>query len=326
LAKPELDPLKRLVKAVADIALAILAIPSASVLWLIRRVGLLDLPLSRSVLMRIGLLPVRRHYYEPFVSSKELIHPLTDKRSLPGIDWNLEGQLSLLGQLRYADEISDLPKAETGPLEFYYDNPSFKSGDAEFLYQLIRLKKPGRILEVGSGYSTLMAHRAIQENRKRDANYRCTHQCIEPYEMPWLESLGIEIFRQRVENVDLQKFRDLSENDLLFIDSSHVIRPQGDVVTLYLKILPILNPGVIVHIHDIFSPRDYPNEWVIDRAWLWNEQYLLEAFLSQNDSWQIIAALNFLKHEAYDELQKICPRLTPDREPGSFYMQRFGRS
>jgi hypothetical protein len=322
LAKVELKPLKRLAKALIDVALAILAIPSALILWLIRRIGLLDLPRCRAVLMRVGVLPVRRHYYEPFVSPRELIHPLTEVRSLPGIDWNLEGQLALLDQLTFADEISDLPASSSGQLEFHYDNPSFKSGDAEFLYQLIRLKKPSRILEVGSGYSTLMAHRAIQVNRKLDESYHCTHQCIEPYEMPWLESIGIEIFRQRVESVDLELFRALTANDILFIDSSHVIRPQGDVVTLYLTILSVLKKGVIVHIHDIFSPRDYPSEWVIERAWLWNEQYLLEAFLSQNEKWQVIASLNLLKHESYAELKKVCPQLTPDREPGSFYMQR----
>ena len=99
--------------------------------------------------------------------------------------------------------------------------------------------------------------------------------------MGWLNDVsGIEVLRQRVEQMDKQLFLELEENDILFIDSSHMIRPQGDVLCEYLEILPTLRPGVLVHIHDIFTPRDYPDEWLIDEVKLWNEQYLLEAFLS----------------------------------------------
>jgi hypothetical protein len=125
-----------------------------------------------------------------------------------------------------------------------------------------------------------------------------------------------------VEEVDSGIFSDLGKNDMLFIDSSHVIRPQGDVVTEYLEILPILRSGVIVHVHDIFSPRDYPKEWIVDSMLLWNEQYLLEAFLTNNDRWSIMAALNLLKHREFDAIKRVCPYLTKDREPGSFYIQR----
>ena len=117
-------------------------------------------------------------------------------------------------------------------------------------------------------------------------------------------------------------FQELDAGDILFIDSSHMIRPQGDVVFEYLEILPTLKDGVIVHIHDIFSPRDYPADWVIDRVWFWNEQYLLEAFLTLNSDWKIIGALNYLRHNHYDKLKEKCPFLTQDREPGSFYIQR----
>ncbi|HAX18069.1 MAG TPA: hypothetical protein DCY00_05695, partial [Actinobacteria bacterium] len=117
-------------------------------------------------------------------------------------------------------------------------------------------------------------------------------------------------------------FKKLDCNDILFIDSSHMIRPQGDVLYEYLELLPDLNNGVIVHIHDIFSPKDYPEEWVIGDVRFWNEQYLLEAFLTSNSRWKIIGALNFLHHNYYELLIEKCPRLTPDREPGSFYIQK----
>ena len=123
--------------------------------------------------------------------------------------------------------------------------------------------------------------------------------------------------------VDLAILTDLAAGDLLFIDSSHVIRPQGDVLCEFLEILPILKKGVIVHIHDIFTPRDYPKAWVVDKVRLWNEQYLMEALLSGNKQWKVIGAVNFLFHEHYPELQAACPFLSPDREPGSFYIEKM---
>jgi hypothetical protein len=102
-----------------------------------------------------------------------------------------------------------------------------------------------------------------------------------------------------------------------------VIRPQGDVLFQFLEILPLLNPSVIVHIHDIFSPRDYPADWIVNKVILWNEQYLLESFLTCNRQWKIIGAVNYLKHLDYERLKSCCPFLTPQREPGSFYVQRI---
>ena len=109
----------------------------------------------------------------------------------------------------------------------------------------------------------------------------------------------------------------------MFIDSSHIIRPQGDVLFEYLQILPLLNKGVYVHIHDIFSPKDYPKEWVLDQVKLWNEQYLLEAFLSNNDSWEVIGSLNLLHSTHFEKLKIVCPFLTRDRDPGSFYIKKI---
>jgi hypothetical protein len=130
------------------------------------------------------------------------------------------------------------------------------------------------------------------------------------------------VHRKKVEDIDVGFFSELQENDILFIDSSHVIRPRGDVLFEYLEVLPSLNQGVVVHAHDVFSPRDYPKDVLLDAVWFWNEQYLLEAFLSNNTSWKIIGALNYLHHHYYDKLKSVAPFLTPDREPGSFYIQK----
>jgi len=124
--------------------------------------------------------------------------------------------------------------------------------------------------------------------------------------------------------LDKQQFLELERNDLLFIDSSHIIRPQGDVLVEILEILPILKSGVIVHIHDIFTPKDYWDDLIIKDIRFWNEQYLLEAFLTFNKEYKIIGSLNFLKHHHYEELVRFCPMLKEenDKEPGSFYIMK----
>ena len=123
-----------------------------------------------------------------------------------------------------------------------------------------------------------MAIRAIQKNCLDDPKYHCEHVCIEPYEQPWLEKTGVSVRRELIEDVDFAFFSKLRENDVLFIDSSHIIRPQGDVLFEYLELLPRLSKGVIVHVHDIFSPKNYLKQWLEDDVRFWNEQYLLKAF------------------------------------------------
>ena len=273
--------------------------------------------------MRIGVFPIRNHYYEPQFDNRKTKQPFSQDRSLPGIDWNIDEQLELLNKFTLSHELADIPEKKPANLEFYFDNPAFGSGDAEYWYQLIRFIKPARIFEVGSGNSTLMAAKAIQKNTADDPNYRCKHVCIEPYEMPWLEEAGVSVVREKIEDIDKGTFAELDENDILFIDSSHVIRPQGDVLFEYLELIPTLRKGVIVHAHDIFSPKNYPKQWLEDEIRLWNEQYLLEAFLSNNSAWKIIGALNYLRHHEYEKLKSVAPFLKPTREPGSFYMQKI---
>ena len=247
---------------------------------------------------------------------------ISDERNLLGINWNLAEQLALLNAFSFQQEFDNMSDTFVSDTTYYFPNGVYESGDAEFWYNMIRLKKPKKIIEVGSGHSTKMARLAIEANQKSDPNYQCKHVCIEPYEMPWLEKIGVEVLRKKVEDVGLDFFSQLDAGDILFIDSSHVIRPQGDVLFEYLEVIPLLKPGVIVHIHDIFSPRDYPKEWIVDEVRLWNEQYLLEAFLSFNHEWKIIGAVNFLCHNHFDLLKEKCPKLTAGREPGAFYMVR----
>jgi hypothetical protein len=288
----------------------------------LRSAGISSFPFCKKVLLSIGVFPVIDHYYEPLFNAKHLRMSLYEDRNLPGIAWNVDEQLALLADFCFSGELRDVPAEKTGAPGFYMNNRSFASGDAEFWYNILRLKKPRTLIEIGSGFSTQIAIRALRHNADDAPGYSCRHVCIEPYEMPWLESTGVEVVRKKVEEVDKSIFSGLGENDVLFIDSSHVIRPQGDVLIEYLEILPTLKKGVIVHVHDIFSPKDYLQEWIAGEVKFWNEQYLLEAFLTNNKEWEIVGALNFLCHRHFGLLREKCSFLTPDREPGSFYIRK----
>ena len=306
-----------------DFIFSILIIPCAYVLLLFRLAGAKRLPLTSLRLKNIGVFPIKKHYYEPLFDHRLLKNDLSTDRYLPGINLNINSQIDFLSHLRFCEELKilDLKNQSSSVSAFQIDNGSFTSGDAEFLYQFIRYMKPSKIIEIGSGNSTKIARIAINKNNFEDSKF-CEHICIEPFEMPWLEELSdITLLRKPIEDCDINWSDILKSGDLLFIDSSHIIRPQGDVLKEYLEILPQLKKGVFIHIHDIFTPKDYPATWIEGDVKFWNEQYLLEALLTNSSRYEVIAALNYLKNNHFDSLSQVCPYLTLDHEPGSFYLR-----
>jgi predicted O-methyltransferase YrrM len=159
---------------------------------------------------------------------------------------------------------------------------SFMSGlDATVLYGLVASRRPKLYLEVGSGYSTKLVARA-----KRDQKLETRIVSIDPMPRAAVDSLCDEVVRSPMEDVDLATFDRLERGDVLFFDGSHHAFMNSDVVTLFLEVLPRLKPGVIVHIHDIFLPYDYPPDW-IERYY--TEQYLLAvALLAQ---WRVLETM-----------------------------------
>jgi predicted O-methyltransferase YrrM len=315
--------IKRFAARILDLLLVPLLVVAAVPMKLFRAIGPQFAPASRALLRSVGVWPLRRHYYDPLFHPADLSRSLTSARSLAGIEWRLEEQREILGRMRYGAEFNHyLLTAPEDHRKFTLENDTFASGDADYLYGLIRLVKPRRVIEVGCGNSTRVMRAAEIKNQSENPQHRCVHVCVEPYENPWLEDLGVQVLRQRVETLSLDQFGALEHGDLLFIDSSHIARPNGDVTFEILEVLPVLKPGVLVHFHDIFSPRDYPAEWIEKRVYQWNEQYILEAFLSFNSEFEIFGALNLLHHQHYAELAAICVRHDRSREPGSFYIQR----
>lgn len=317
--------MKKILKKIVDILLSPITLLAAFWMKIVSHSNDKTMPITHKLFSILKVFPIRDHYYQPLVFPKlHLKHSLREDRKLPGINMNIDEQLALLKQFHYNDELQAIPINFQSELSFHYNNGAFQSGDAEFLYNIIRLKKPARIIEIGSGMSTLMAINAVNKNKSEDSNYTCEHICIEPFEMPWLEKTNVKVVRKLVEEVDLKLFETLEANDILFIDSSHMIRPQGDVLTEFLSIVPTIKSGVLVHVHDIFTPKDYLDEWVLTEHRLWNEQYLLEAFLSFNADFRIIGALNHLQHHYSKDIHAVSPILAvqKNREPGSFWMVR----
>jgi hypothetical protein len=283
------------------------------------------LPAVRGLLDRVGVTIVANHYHEPTYGAEHIFRDPDAPRALVGIDWNLDGQKQLLAQFDLGAALRALEGRRCGGRTFHYSNGYCGPGDAEALYCMIRHFKPRQIVEVGCGQSTIVSHLAIADAMAEDSGYSCRQICYEPYENPWLEGLGVEVKRELIEKSDLALFKSLSAGDIVFIDSSHALRPMGDVEFEFLHILPNLPKGVIVQVHDIFSPRDYPAQWLNVERRFWNEQYLLEAFLSFNDEFEIICSLNHLMHLGLSEFKRAFPVLAergPDPFVGSFWFRR----
>lgn len=249
------------------------------------------------------------HYYEPLPDFSSITaEQVNRRRSYSAIDFKSQDQLGLLRELmKYRNELLD-----TG---FDFKNDFFNGFDAAVYYCLIRHLQPQRIIEIGGGYSTRIADTALARNQKG------TLTCIEPYpEDRLLEAqLNIEIVDKRVEEIDLSFFSCLEANDILFIDSSHTVKFGSDVCYEFLEILPSLNPGVWIHVHDIFFPHDYPADWLLNRRLALNEQYLLEAFLAFNKTFSPQLANYWMCLDHQEEAAHVWPNTATS---SSFWMKR----
>ncbi len=223
----------------------------------------------------------------------------------------LEGLADYYGPLRaMAQAPSPAPR---------WDQDWFPRLDAAVAYAMVRQVAPKRIVEVGSGHSTRFLARAVA-----DSGADVYFTAIDPAPRAAIDRLNVEIIRETVQRAGSAPFAALAAGDMLFIDSSHILMPGTDVDYLMNRVMPALPAGVLVHIHDIYTPRDYPDKWVLTYAKLWNEQYLLEAYLCYNNGWRVLGSLNYLWHNHRDALLRACPVLNhqPDTEPTSFWIVR----
>ena len=257
------------------------------------------------------------HFYSPIPSLEQVrardasIWPPAPRR-LEGIDLREEHQLELLEAFAayYAEQPWSEEKQER--LRYWFDNPNFSYGESIFLYSMLRHLKPARVIEIGSGYSSC----ALLDTNERFLGGSAKVTFIEPYP-ELLQSLlspqdlaSVEIVASAVQDVPTSTYRSLGDGDVLFVDSTHVSKVGSDVNHLLFDVLPELRPGVHVHFHDIYYPFEYPKEWVYQgRAW--NEAYLLRAFLTHNDTYEITLFGSFIGHfhrEWLRERMPLCAR------------------
>jgi hypothetical protein len=233
----------------------------------------------------------------------------------PGIDWRADQQVALLlDKFAYLSDFP-IPDGTTGHLHDYHAaNEMFSRLDAWMLQAMLRHFRPRRVIETGCGWSSLVTARVNREYFGGAIDVTC----IEPYPPeflgPGVEGIS-ELITSPVEEVSISHFLELDAGDILFIDTSHTVKTGGDVVFLLQEVLPRLADGVVVHIHDIFLPWDYPQEWVFaGRAW--NEQYAVRSFLTFNSAFEILLGVVWMSHFRSDVLAAVLPGFPQDYHDG----------
>lgn len=262
---------------------------------------------------RAGLYVAPAHYYVPLANPAALERTRSvwaRKSDLPGVETDLDTQVALLQEVcrPYREEYAGNPTYLEAVKRHF--GPGYGYVEAQALHAVVRHYRPRRVIEVGSGVSTVCILRALERNEAEDGQpFSLT--CVEPYPTPTLQALeGIRLVQAPVQTCPLDLFDELGDGDLLFIDSSHTVRPGSDVNHLILEVLPRLAPGVLVHVHDIYFPYDYPRD-VLKTYFQWMESSLLRAYLTHNTRDRILFCLSQLHYDRQAALKEVFPDYVP---------------
>ncbi len=264
---------------------------------------------------RLGYRLVPDNFYSP-IPDLDRAGALDERpSSLAGIDFDADTQLRYLrdelGPFLRELEIPD----SGGPGELYLRNGFYEAADAETLYAIIRRRRPARVLELGSGFSTRVIARALE------ANGAGHHLVFDPHAAADIDALADLERRSAVEIPD-EEFTRLASGDVLFVDSTHVVKSGSEVNRIVLDALPLLAPGVAVHFHDVFLPWDYPDAFFTRLQMYLNEQYLLQAFLSMNSSFSVLLALSAVGRLYPAEVAELIPSTRAGATPCAFWIER----
>lgn len=269
---------------------------------------------------------VVRDYYSP-VPDLTLIgdEVWTRKSALGGIELATDAAIDRVErELAPLIQELDLPVQDPGrPGKYFLHNGGFGPVDAELLYAMIRVGRPRRVVELGSGYSTLLI--ALACARNADDGTATAHEVFDPFPRPYI--LGDALAATKLTalsatDVPLEVFATLESGDILFVDTTHTVKLGGDVNRLILDVLPILRAGVTVHFHDIFLPWEYPRQWFEEMHWYWAEQYLLQAFLAYNHDFEVVVPAHALTRYHPQRLAAAIPSFTAGVAPGSMWIRR----
>jgi hypothetical protein len=278
----------------------------------------------------LGYELVRRNYYSPIPDLRHLTSEVFDRRSeLPGVNFDPAGGLAFV-----ENELSTFVAEFRPPVEqtpdprcYYLENTLYGPVDAAVLYAMVRRFTPAQVLELGSGFSTLVIADARARNGHPD---KAGHVVCDPYPRPELAPVLDEIADLRAvsaSEVPDEQFAKLRPGDLLFIDTTHTVKIGSEVNRLILEVLPRIAPGVLIHIHDIYLPWEYPRSFLMEQRFFWTEQYLLHAFLAFNREFEVILGAHLLVHDYPGELSKLIPTVTTATPASAFWIRRtFARS
>lgn len=255
------------------------------------------------------------HFYSPVVNISEVTgdkERIFGPKTPAGVDLNEQSQVktfSILSQYFAEMPFSDGPD---GRHRYHYNNTSYAFGDACIYWGMLGHLRPNRIIEIGSGFTSALALDAIDHF---ELQTRCTF--IDPNPQLLLTTAAPigpqhEVIAERVQTVDPTIIEQLEANDLLFIDSSHVVKTGSDVHFELTEMLSRLRPGAMVHFHDIFYPFEYPHKWVVEENYSWNELYYLHAFLMYNSSFEIIYFNDYFK-KTHSEIIQLLPQTISSR-------------
>jgi hypothetical protein len=267
---------------------------------------------------RVGLHVLPKHYHNPVADYAWLLRnkPLWARRSdLSGIEWDLDRQLAWLREAceRHLAEVLGLCAYREITATAW--GPGYGPIESEVLHCFMRSHQPRRVVEVGSGVSTVCALRAVEQNL-REGSTGTEFISIEPFPGRCLSGLkGIHLISKRVQELELSFFDRLEAGDLLFIDSSHAVKTGSDVLFLYLEVIPRLRAGVVIHIHDIGLPYVYPRD-VLSHFHAWQETALLVALLQGNQHLRVLCCLSALHYDRRAEMARILPDYRPQIETG----------
>jgi predicted O-methyltransferase YrrM len=268
----------------------------------------------RSAILTLRQPPFARpgHFYSPLTAPADTARAVDWIKLDPvGVDLRADHQLRLLTEL--------MPKmVDYRPARWQSQNGQYDTADAAVLHAMLHRLKPSRIIEFGSGHSTAVMLDTIEQ-------YEMPTEitCVEPYPQRLLAQLRdrdkVELLRIPAQSVPLAEFDQLDSGDVLFIDSTHVVKSGSDVAWLYLHALPRLQPGVIVHIHDIFWPFEYPEYWLRERR-DWTEVYLLRAMLTGTAMWQI----ELFSSWVWSQHSELIPAELRRPHPGNIWLRKKG--
>lgn len=274
------------------------------------------------------------HYHSPLLDQRELRDEArraqvwaAEPRETPGLSWCDDTQAALCREVFARQERLDLAAVSSGnPTTYFAANGQYPPLDAWILEAMVRHLRPRRMIEVGSGFSSLITARVNREFLGGTLDFTC----VEPFPRDFLAAVpGISaLVEQKVQDVDLDLFCALADGDVLFIDTSHTIKTGGDVPWIFHEILPRLAPGVVVHIHDVFLPREYPELWVSE-GWGWSEQYLVHSFLLFNDAFDVVFGARWMIEHHQDLLHAAFPGYAGyelEGASGLWLRRRGGRS